>query len=906
MRVKKRDGTYQQVDFTKISLRIKYMASGIDPSGVKIGDRLKIDPIEIAKDVCGLISDGISSTQLDDFSAELCAYKVGDDLEYDILASRLVISNHHKNTQKYEKFSEMVRLLYDNVDSHGNHSPLLSHEFYKVVINNADILDEVVSRNHNRDYESLDYFGFKTLERAYLLKVKHVTPMIQERYQHLLMRVALAIYLDDIPNAVNCYEMLSQSLFTHATPTLFNSGTPNQQLSSCFLLGMDDSIEGMYECLRRAAHISKWSGGLGIWASDIRGNGSQIRGTNGQSNGLIPLMKVANEEFKHVDQGGKRKGSAVFYIEPWHKDVMAFLDVRKNHGAEDLKTRDLFTALWVPDIFMTRVKKALTIKRLTGTHNIVWSLMCPFTCKGLTNCYGSQFDELYCKYEQDGKYSEQMDILKLWQAILDSQKETGTPYICYKDHVNSKNNQKNLGVIKSSNLCTEIMEYSDHEEYAVCNLASINLRKMVKFTKNMDGNNIPHFDMKLLHSVTKQVVRNLDRIIDINYYPVPQTKKSNFKNRPVGLGVQGLADAFILMGFPFESEQAQLLNKQIFETMYHASVEASSELAKERFDKLSKVPVTILHDLKKMSSYIDFYENFFEKEKLDNKQKFTLAESEMKTHYSGHHASLIAQIRSIIDKYELPKNIGEYQYMNLEDLKYIGAYSTFCGSPTSFGILQYDMWGVKPSGMWDFDTLKENINDHGIRNSLLMAVMPTATTAQILGSIECIEPMNSVIYSRSVLAGTFIVVNKDLQKILTEMGLWNRSLKDRILMNRGSIQKIPEIPKDIKLLFKTGWEMSKKTLINMSADRGAWIDQSQSFNYFIEDPDNAILTSCHIHGWEKGLKTGMYYLRRKTIVDPQQFSVDISKYKDHVKKSLEKPQELVDTNTIEGCVSCGT
>ena len=894
MRVKKRDGTYQSVNFNKISERIKYLIEGYDSNGICIGERLAIDHSEIAKDVCGLIIDGISSCQLDEFAAELCAYKVGDHYHYDMLASRIIISNQHKNTAAYTKFSDMMEALYLNKDNHGNSSPLISETFYQKVQENKDRLDVVI--DHTKDYEALDYFGFKTLEKSYLLKVNapRTQPVIQERYQHLLMREAFAMYTDDVDKAIASYKLFSQSMLTHATPTLYNSGTPKPQLSSCFLIGLDDSINGMYEGIRRLSHISKWAGGIGVWLSKIRGNGSLIRGTNGNSSGLVPLMKVLNELARHVNQGGKRKGSIAVYLEPWHKDIFDFLDMKKNQGKEELRARDLFYSLWIPDIFMRRVKHALTLKRVTGSSDIKWSLMCPDICPGLADTYGEEFDKLYDTYERKGQYSKQIDILELWQAILDAQKETGVPYMCYKDAVNAKSNQKNLGIIRSSNLCAEIVEYSDHEEYAVCNLVSINLKKMVR----------DHlFDHRLLYCITKQATYNLNRIIDLNYYPVYQTKRSNFRHRPIGIGVQGLADAFILMNYPFESEEAQRLNCEIFETMYYASLEASVELAKERWEKLSKVPMPILAELKQLSSYVEYYENYFTELELCNRKTLTLAEQAIGADYKTKSAEALVRANQIISEYSIDPNIAEYQYLNLDAPQYLGAYSSFVGSPASLGQLQYDFWKVKPSGRWDFDGLKASIQTYGMRNSLLLAVMPTASTAQILGSNECIEPLTSNIYSREVISGIFIVVNKYLQKMLTEQGLWNREMKEKILLNNGSIQAIDEIPQPIKNLFKTAWEMSKKVLINMAADRGAWIDQSQSFNHFISDPNDDILTTVHMYGWEKGLKTGMYYLRRKPLVDPQKFSIDLSKYTDHVQKP---PAVDVCSRDNPNCLSCGT
>ncbi len=881
MRVKKRNGDFHPVDFNKISKRIQHLVEGLDSDKNPIGEVLNIDPNDIAKDVCGQIIDGISTWQLDEFAAELCAYKVGEHYHYATLASRIIISNHHKKTEKYQNFSDMVQALYNNVDLHNQPTPLLSDAFYQAVMVNKEKLDAAVNRNHVRDYENLDYFGFKTLEKGYLLKLKNSHDFVQERYQHLLMREAFAQYLDDVDSAIECYEALSLSMFTHATPTLFNSGTRKQQLSSCFLLGMDDSIDGMYECMRRMAHISKWAGGIGVCLSRIRASGSIIRGTNGDSSGLVPLLKVINDEARHVNQGGKRKGSVALYIEPWHGDIFSFLDMKKNNGNEELRARDLFYALWIPDIFMRRVQRALLMKRVSGSHNIKWSLMCPDECPGLVDKYGSEFDELYDQYEKAGRYKNQVDILTLWQAILDSHKETSLPYMLYKDSVNRKSNQKNVGTIVCSNLCGEIAEFSDHTEYAVCNLISLNLKKMVKFVDNK-----PIFDFNLLHKMAKLGCRNLNRVIDITDCPVAQATKSNFRHRAIGIGVQGLADAFFLMGYPFESELAQILNEQIFDTIYHGSLEASMELAQTRQEQLSKIPMDLLKILKEDSSYIDYYNRYFEDLKLKNDPNPPFAEVNIRKYNTDDLKVRTQRINQIVTDYQLNPQITEYQYLNLEHPQYLGAYSTFVGSPTSQGLLQFDLCEAKPTGLWDYVSLKAQIQQYGLRNSLLVAVMPTATTAQILGSVECIEPITSNLYVRQVLSGSFLVVNRYLQKTLTDLGLWNKDMKDEILVNGGSIANIERIPEDLRQLFKTVWEMSKKTLINMAAKRQHYIDQSQSFNLFVSDPTDNLLTTIHFHGWESGLKTGMYYLRRQTLVEPQKFSVDINKHKQSLKTAV--------------------
>lgn len=888
MKVQKRNGDYQEVKFDKISHRLKYLVQGLDSSNQRIGPHLSIDHNDIAKNVCAQIVDGISTRRLDEFAAELCAYRVADHYEYDILASRIIISNHHKNTIKYMNFSDITRMLYNNTDRQGHPSPLIADKYYQTVMDHSDRLDQAINNNHIRDYENLNYFGFKTLEKSYLLKV---SDNIQERYQHMLMRVALSTYLDDIDQAIQCYELFSQGLITHATPTLFNSGTPRPQLSSCFLMGMHDSINGMYEIIRQASHISKWAGGIGMWCSNIRGHGSLIRGTNGESSGMVPLLRVINNFALHVNQGGKRKGSLTIYLTPWHVDIYDFLEIKKNHGKEERRARDLFYALFISDLFMKRLKRALTMDRVTGTHDIMWSLMCPDECHGLNDCYGHEFDELYLKYESEKRYRRQVDIIELWNKILVSQKETGGPFMLYKDNINHKSNQKNIGVIRSSNLCCEIMEYSDHEEYGTCNLASLNLKKMVQINEDTGDT---YFDHNLLAKIIKQTCRNLNRIIDLNYYPVIQTQRSNFRHRPIGIGVQGLADVFILLGLPFESPQAQKLNRDIFETMYFNAVEESCQLARNRTQMLSSISDDDLLKLQYLSSTVEYYQEYFHNLELSQRKKLTKGEENIIQSFKLQYQSDLNELNQLINQYHLNPSSSEYQYMNI-NRQYLGAYSSFVGSPAHQGQLQYDLWNVKPSGRWNFEELKINIAQYGLRNSLLIASMPTATTAQILGNNECFEPLTSNIYSRQVISGTFLVVNKYLQKDLIKLGMWDQQMKDTILMNRGSIQNITEIPEHLRKLYKTAWEMSNKTLIDMAVDRGAWIDQSQSFNYFVDDPTDDMLTTMHTYGWEKGLKTGMYYLRRRVLVNAQQFSIDIDKYKTYLKQHRDNESEFLTT-----------
>lgn len=682
--------------------------------------------------------------------------------DYAILAARIAVSNLHKQTKK--QFSSVVSDLYHYVNPKNDKpSPMISKETFECVMRHADEFNSAIVYDRDFNYQ---YFGFKTLERSYLLKIGN---QVAERPQHMLMRVAVGIHGDDIEKAIETYNLLSQKCFTHASPTLFNAGTPQPQLSSCFLIDMkEDSIEGIYDTLKTCAMISKTAGGIGLNAHCIRATGSYIAGTNGTSNGLIPMLRVFNNTARYVDQGGnKRPGAFAIYLEPWHADVFEFLNLRKNHGKEEVRARDLFYALWTPDLFMRRVEK-----------NQDWTLFCPHEAAGLADVYGEEFDALYEKYEKEGRGRQTVKAQKLWYAILEAQTETGTPYMLYKDACNKKSNQKNLGTIRSSNLCTEIVEYTAPDEVAVCNLASLALPTFVDQARG-------EYDFGRLHEVTQVVTRNLNKIIDINYYPVPEARKSNFRHRPVGLGVQGLADAFLALRLPFDSPEARQLNIQIFETIYHAALTASCELAQEQ-----------------------------------------------------------------------------------------GTYETYEGSPVSQGILQYDMWNVTPTDLWDWDSLKADIAKHGVRNSLLVAPMPTASTSQILGNNECFEPYTSNIYSRRVLAGEFQVVNPWLLKDLVDLGLWSDNMKNRIIADGGSIQNIPNIPADIKALYKTVWEISQRTVLQMAADRGAFIDQSQSLNIHLKEPTMGKITSMHFAGWKMGLKTGMYYLRTMAATQPIQFTVD--------------------------------
>ena len=763
MQVIKRSGKTEDVSFDKITARIKKLCYGLDENYV--------NHIEIAKKVIQGLYDGVTTTELDNLAAETAATMATDHPDYALLAARIAVSNLHKNTNK--SFSRTMKALYEYIDPKtGEKAGLIGDDTMEIVWKYRDQLDSAII--YDRDY-SFDYFGFKTLERSYLLRMDN---QVVERPQHLLMRAAVGIHGTDIEAAVETYTLMSEKWFIHATPTLFNAGTPKPQLSSCFLLSMtDDSIGGIFETLSRCARISQSAGGIGVSIHNIRAKGSYIKGTGGTSNGIIPMLRVYNDTARYVDQGGgKRKGAFAVYLEPWHADVLDFLELKKNHGKEELRARDLFYAMWMPDLFMERVKQ-------DGD----WSLFCPNEAPGLYDSYGGEFEALYHKYEQEGRARKTVKAQELWFAILESQIETGTPYILYKDAANKKSNQKNLGTIRSSNLCTEIMEYTSPDEVAVCNLASLSLPKFVGEDRT--------FDFDRLFEVTRVVTRNLNKIIDVNYYPIEQARTSNMRHRPIGIGVQGLADAFIQMRFPFDSPEAGKLNRDIFETIYFAALTESVEQAKKH----------------------------------------------------GH-------------------------------------YESFPGSPASEGILQFDMWGEKPGPRWNWDVLKEEIKTHGLRNSLLLAPMPTASTSQILGNNECFEPYTSNIYSRRTLSGEFIIVNKHLLNDLIGLGLWNDEMKNHLLAANGSVQEIDGIPDELKELYKTVWEISQKVIIDQAADRGAFICQSQSMNLFVESPNFGKLSSMHFYAWQKGLKTGMYYLRSKAATDPIKFTVSQKAQKDRVSR----------------------
>jgi len=784
MFVIKRSGKPEAVHFDKITARIMKLSYG-----------LKVDSddiIEISKKVIQGIYNNVTTTELDNLAAETSASFTTVHPDFAVLAARIAVSNLHKNTSK--SFSVVAEQLYNYIDPKTQEkAPLYSDDVYAIVKENADRIDSALI--YERDYH-FDYFGFKTLERSYLLRTDG---KIAERPQHMFMRVAIGIHKTDIDAAIETYNLMSEKWFVHATPTLFNAGTPKPQMSSCFLLSMkEDSIDGIFETLKRCAVISQSAGGIGLNIHNIRATGSYIKGTNGVSNGIIPMLRVFNDTARYVDQGGgKRKGAFAIYLETWHADIFDFLDLRKNHGKEEMRARDLFPALWVSDLFMKRVEE-----------NGNWSLFCPHEAKGLEELYGAAFEAEYVRYEEEGKARKTIPARELWNAILEAQIETGTPYILYKDAANEKSNQKNLGTIKCSNLCTEIIEYTAPDEVAVCNLASISLPRFVEGKQ---------FDFQKLYEISKIITRNLNKVIDGNYYPLPEAENSNKRHRPIGIGVQGLADAFMLLRLPFESEEAAVLNRNIFETIYFGAMEASMELAKEN-----------------------------------------------------------------------------------------GAYETYPGSPLSEGKFQFDLWNVTPTDRWNWEGLRKQVLEHGVRNSLLLAPMPTASTSQILGNNECFEPYTSNVYNRRVLSGEFVVVNKHLLKDLVELGLWNDAMKNRLIAANGSVQNINEIPQELKEIYKTVWEIKQRSIIDLASDRGAYICQSQSLNLFVDSPNFAKLTSMHFHAWRKGLKTGMYYLRTKAAADAIKFTVDVAALNRPQMEEQQQSEIACSLDNRDECLACGS
>ena len=786
MQVVKRNGKKETVRYDKITSRIKKLCYGLDAKYIK--------PNQITQKVIQGVYDGVTTHELDELAAQTTAYMATQHPDFSVLAARISVSNLHKSTDK--TFSDVVEKLHKHVHPKTKKpAALISDETYATVQKHKDAINAAIV--YDRDFE-YDYFGFKTLERSYLMRLDGA---IAERPQHMIMRVALGIHGDDLAGALETYEMMSQKMFTHATPTLFNAGTPRPQLSSCFLLAMkEDSIEGIYDTLKRCAAISKYAGGIGLSVHNIRATDSYIRGSNGTSNGIVPMLRVYNDTARYVDQGGgKRKGSFAIYLEPWHADIETWLDLKKNHGNELERARDLFYGLWIPDLFMKRVEA-----------NGSWSLMCPNECPGLADCHGAEFEELYERYEAEGRARKAIPAQQLWFAILDSQVETGTPYMLYKDACNGKSNQKHLGTIKSSNLCTEIVEYTAPDEIAVCNLASINL------TAHVEGSgDAATFDFAKLKRTAYVVTKNLNKVIDVNYYPVEEAKSSNLKHRPIGIGVQGMADALVKLRYPYESDDAKRINKDVFETIYFGAMEASIDLAQE-----------------------------------------------------------------------------------------VGPYASYEGSPTSQGLFQFDLWNVKPSDRWDWEGLRARLGEHGCRNSLLLAPMPTASTAQILGNNESFEPFTSNMYTRRVLAGEFAVVNKYLLQDLIARGLWTSEIRNQIIADKGSVQGVAAIPDDLKALYKTTWEIKQKCVLDMSADRGAFICQSQSLNLHIADPNPGKLTSMHFYAWKKGLKTGMYYLRTRPKADAIAFTVDQAMAAKSRGGAALKPANGQQEEEHE-CLSCG-
>ena len=986
MQVVKRNGEHEEVSFDKVIKRLRWLGEMEPPCH-------NIEPISISQKVVSRIYNNVKTSELDELAARICTSMITEHPEYGILASRIIISNNHKNTSP--SFTETIQILYQNKDKYNNPVPLISDEVYQIIKNNGTKLNSVI--DCKRDY-LFDYFAFKTLEKAYLMKIgnKKDGYLIVERIQYMIMRVAIGLHKHDIKSAIETYHLMSQKYFTHATPTLFHAGTPRPQLLSCFLMGIADSVTGIYNAISDCAKISKWAGGIGLHISNIRSRNSMIRSTNGISNGIVPMLKVFNDTARYINQSGKRNGSFAIYLEPWHADIQDFLELKKNHGDEDARARDLFYALWIPDLFMKKVKK-----------NEMWSLFCPDEARGLSDTYGEQFDQLYHKYEQEGRYRKQIKARELWQAIIVSQIETGNPYILYKDNVNRKTNQSNLGIIKSSNLCTEIMEYSDTNQYACCTLASIGLPKMLEapsfqpenkklmiFTKegchycrmakmlckqwnityeetdltdeNTRKSTIANLEMQLkkeittlpqiwikdtsspnnkasdneafhkylggykeledllrpvfnfqkLYEVTKVITNNLDKIIDLNFYPVPETRYSNRLHRPIGIGVQGLADVYCAMRYPFESEEADLLNSQIFATIYYASMEKSMEIS-----QLRQKPMQRIQELRKqLSQQHVYFLNLYggklvsakecrqiEPNNVDNDEVVWLRGSGTRIINSQLAEQVPKELYNTLENTILELQHLENTWLPIDEEikrrtsqhKYLGSYSSYENSPISQGKFQFDMWDTPPlqevPGLQlDWDSLRKKIYKYGIRNSLLVAPMPTASTSQILGNNECIEPYTTNIYTRRTIAGDFIVLNNFLLNDLINLGIWNEELKNIIIHFNGSIQNIETIPSNLRKIYKTTWEISQKSLINKAADRGIYICQSQSLNLFMEKPSINKIASMHFYSWEKGLKTGIYYLRTRAVVDAQKFTIE-PELKEKINSFMGKQQEVCES-----------
>lgn len=842
----KRNGKREPFSFDKILGRVRAL---VQPG-------LSVNCGALVQKIIARLHDNIRTDQIDELMSQQCASLITTHPDYGVLASRILVSNHHKRTPS--TFQAAVDALYGFKDVHGVGHPLVDNALYHLASEKHETIEAMI--DYDRDFD-LDYFGFKTLERAYLMRIGDT---IVERPQHMWMRVALAIHGDDMAAVKETYDYMSRLLFTHATPTLFNAGTPRPQLSSCYLIAMeDDSIDGIYSTLTDCAKISKWAGGIGLHIHNIRAQGSHIRGTNGTSNGITPMLRVFNDTARYVDQGGgKRNGSFAVYIEPWHGDIEQFLEMKKNHGDENARARDLFYALWIPDLFMRRVKQ--------GGQ---WTLMCPDQCPGLSDVYGAEFDRLYEGYETEGRGIKTVEARQLWFRILDSQIETGTPYMLYKDACNRKSNQMNLGTIKSSNLCTEIVEYSDKDQTAVCNLASVALSKFARD----DGT----FDHAGLHAVVKVMVSNLNKVIDANFYPTDKTRRSNLLHRPVGLGVQGLADAFAIMGIAFHSDEAKRVNTDIFETIYHAALERSNEIACCRNPLMAELQRTHKEVWRFCAPGPAARSASVASGDPRKPGARSLTPSEFEESCSGRdrvHSCLSACRPVRAEILNLPPHLA-------------GSYSSFCGSPADKGLLQFDLWGVEPSERYNWPLLRRKIRCTGLRNSLLVAPMPTASTSQILGNNECIEPFTSNIYVRRTIAGEYVVINRHLFKELITAGLWNESVKNSIVANGGSVQQLEQLPQALRDKYKTVWEIPMKHLLEMARDRGAFVCQSQSLNLWMARPSYNKLTAMHFFGWEAGLKTGLYYLRTRAKAAPQQFTVP--------------PKQKQDKEPPE-CIACGS
>ena len=941
IQIQKRNGFLQPLEISKIVYRIDRLIKAFDDTGEKFGRELDIDANCIALEVCQHVKDKIKSAEIDDITARICGDKVLENPDYNELATRLVISDNHKSNRDWLEFTEITQLL--NEKNPGRFSPI----YLGLVEKYGNQLDREIC--YSRDYLTFDYFGYKTLEKNYLISTIAQNHVVRERPQHLWMRVALEIHRHDIPRVIEMYHDLSQFYYNHATPTLYNSGHIQNQLGSCFLVAGNDSIEGMHENARRLAHISKHSGGIGYWLTNIRGNNAVINSTGGRGSGLVPYIKTLNSICKHVDQGGKRKGSIACFLETFHPDLLAFLDLKKNTGDEEFRARDIFPALFINDIFMERLEKAITLKKSQPTPTptlstnekklsdamglsnspqsdealpqskgvmgegvlpqVLWSFMCPKACPGLVKAYGAEFTKLYEEYERAGKFVKQVDILEIWSAMLDSQIETGTPYMIYKDAANRLSNQQNIGTINSSNLCVEILEVSTYDEIASCNLASISLAKYVNKDKPFG------YDLELLATYAGRVCRNLNNVIDRGFYPLPQIKRGNYRHRPIGIGVQGLADVFYQLRMPYESAEAMQLNRLIMEAIYYGAVRETIVLARERTEMMASLAHLSLDARRELVHMIGKHElylqNLADFNRVHTEDVPTSAvEQEYRDEMQLRIAELLTKLTNVLTEANIDMerfNWVELQYWNPDRPQQLwGAYSSFDGSPASQGKFHFDLSGDSDSAThFDWDSLKRETALYGWRNSLLVALMPTASTAQIMGNTECFEQPTNNIYARTVLSGQFMVVNKYLQRDLMKLGLWNREMTEEIMRERGSVQNISKIPKELRDLYKTGWEISKRVYLKMARDRQIFIDQSQSLNLHIPEPTYDLLTTIHLYGWRLGLKTGMYYLRRQTVAKAQQFTVDASKSRKTIDEKQNQKNDTSSCRLDDGeCTMC--